>query len=300
MRAILIAGPTASGKSALAVEVARRVGGVVVNADSQQVYAEWRILSARPSEAEMAGVPHRLYGHVPLAAPYSTGHWLRDAASEIAAAHAAGAVRVIVGGTGLYFRALTEGLADIPATPPEVRAALDARLAAEGGAALAADLTARDPATAAQTDLANPRRVQRALEVLEATGEGLAAWQVRTAPPLLPLAEVRAVALIPDRDRLYARCEARFDAMMADGALDEVARVMALGLPTGAPGLAAVGAPELMAHLKGEMALAEAVTRAKAETRRYAKRQLTWIRNQMTDWPRIWPATAEAVLGIDD
>ena len=291
MRAVLIAGPTASGKSGVAVAVARALGGVVVNADSQQVYDGWRVLSARPSPAEMGGVDHLLYGHVAMRAAYSAGHWLRDVAAVLGAERR---VPVIVGGTGLYFRALTEGLAEIPAVPAEVRADGEARLERMGAGAFAEAFAARDPETAAETDLANPRRVLRAWEVLEATGRGLAAWRAETPAPLLPLGQVRAVALVPERASLYARCEARFDQMMAAGALEEVRAVTALGLPAGAPGLGALGAAELMAHLRGEMGLTEAVAQAKMETRRYAKRQLTWVRNQMDAWETA-PNAAAAV-----
>ena len=199
---------------------------------------------------------------------------------------------IIVGGTGLYFRALTQGLAQIPEVPAEVRAAGEAALARLGLGGFAKRLGARDPETASMLDLANPRRVLRAWEVLEATGTGLAAWKARTPPPLVPLAT--AIALDPARPWLYARCEARLDAMLRAGALDEVARVAALDLPPGSPGLKAVGAAELAAHLAGAMPLSEATARAKASTRRYAKRQITWMRNQMTGWTRIDPTVPGA------
>lgn len=289
LRPILLAGPTASGKSALATGLARRLGGAVVNADSQQVYAEWRVLTARPSAAEEAAVPHRLYGHVPVARAYSVGHWLAEAGAALAACAAAGQRPVVVGGTGLYFRALTQGLAPIPEIPPAARAAAEAALERLGLARFAAELAARDPGTAAGLDLDNPRRVLRAWEVLEGTGTGLAAWKARTPPPLVPLDRAVAVALVPPRDRLYARCDARFDAMLAGGALDEVRAVLALGTSASAPAMKAVGAAELAAHIAGDMALADAASRAKTETRRYAKRQLTWIRNQMADWVQTDP-----------
>ncbi|GMG81281.1 tRNA (adenosine(37)-N6)-dimethylallyltransferase MiaA [Paralimibaculum aggregatum] len=284
---MLVAGPTASGKSALALALAERCGGVVVNADSQQIYDAWRVLSARPTPAEEARAPHRLYGHVGLETSFSVGAWLRDLAPVLAAARAAGQRPVIVGGTGLYFKALTEGIAPIPEVPPEVRAAAEARLERLGLAGFAAELAARDPETAATLDRENPMRVLRASEVLDHTGTGLAEWRRRTAPPLLPLAACTAAALAPPRDWLYARCEARFEAMLAAGALEEVRRVQALGLPAAAPGLKAVGAPELMAHLSGALTLEEAAGAAKTATRRYAKRQLTWVRNQMAAWRRI-------------
>jgi len=291
--AILIAGPTASGKSALAVALARALGGTVINADSQQVYAAWRVLTARPTDEEMAGAPHRLYGHVALDAPYSVGHWLAEVAPQLSEPWP-----IITGGTGLYFKALTEGLAPIPAVPAQVRASGEAELERLGLAALGAALAARDPATAAALDLVNPRRVLRAWEVLEATGTGLAAWKARTPAPLVPLTDCIAVALTPERDRLYARCDARFDAMLEAGALDEARAVMAMDLPSDAPGLKALGAADLMAHLRGEMTLPEAAERARTETRRYAKRQLTWIRNQMGAWRHLVEPSPEAVLGM--
>ena len=289
---ILIAGPTASGKSALAVALAERLGGVVVNADSRQVYAGWRILTARPPEAETARVPHRLFGHVPLGTPYSVGAWLGEIAPLIS-----GARPVIVGGTGLYFAALTEGLAEIPEVPPGVRASAEARLAKLGREAFARELAARDPETAAGLDLANPRRVQRAWEVLEATGRGLARWQAETPPPLLPRGGAAAFVLSPEPAALNARIDARFDAMLAEGALAEVEAVMARGLPEGAPGLEPVGAAELAAYLAGRMGREEAVARAKTATRQYAKRQRTWLRRRMAGWtwlPADDPATALA------
>ncbi len=293
MTAVLIAGPTASGKSALAAELARALGGAVINADSQQVYGAWRVLTARPTDEEMAAAPHRLYGHVALNAPYSVGHWLAEVAPLLREPWP-----IITGGTGLYFKALTEGLAPIPEIAPAIRAAGEAELGQLGLAALGAALARRDPATAATLDMANPRRVQRAWEVLEATGAGLAAWKARTPAPLMPLDNCIAVALTPERNRLHARCDARFDAMLEAGALDEVRAVIAMDPPPGAPGLKALGAAQLMAHLRGEMTLAAAAERAKTETRRYAKRQLTWIRNQMGAWRHLAEPSSEAVLEL--
>lgn len=281
---LLIAGPTASGKSALALREAAR-GGVVINADASQVYAGWRVLTARPSEAEAAAAPHRLYGHVDPARRYSVGDWLRDLAPVLAEARAAGLRPIIVGGTGLYFTALTEGLAEIPPPPEAVRRAVEGRLSAEGLDALASDLSARDPKTAAATDLRNPRRVTRALEVLEATGRGLAAWRAATPPPLVPRFETTLIE--PEREALYARCDARFDAMLAGGALDEARAMLARRLDDALPAMKAVGAPELFAHLRGEIPLEEAAERAKRATRNYAKRQMTWMRNRMRDWRRV-------------
>ncbi len=283
---VLIAGPTAAGKSAVALELALREGREVVNADALQVYSNWRVLTARPSEAEEEAAPHRLYGHVGREEPYSVGHWLRELAPILADARAAGrAAPVIVGGTGLYLSALTEGLAEIPEVPPEIRAESEARLAAEGVEALIAEL---DAETAARIDLANPVRVQRAWEVLRATGRGLAAWQARTPPPLVPLAQAQAFVIDAPRDWLNARIARRFDAMIAMGALEE-ARANLEGWNPALPSSKAIGAAELIAHLKGRMSLAEATEAAKTATRQYAKRQRSWFRSRMKAWAPIPP-----------
>jgi tRNA dimethylallyltransferase len=286
-RPILIAGPTASGKSALALGLAQRFGGAVINADSQQVFRNWRILSARPTSEDEAKAPHFLYGHVALDAEYSVGAWHRDLTDALEDCRARALTPIITGGTGLYFKALTEGLAPIPPIPPQIRARSEAELAHLGLAGLAAELTKRDPATAATLDLANPVRVQRAWEVLEATGTGLAEWHRATPPALLPLDRVTAFALTPPRDWLQTRCDARFETMLDDGVLAEVAQVMALDVDPSLPGMKAVGAPELMAHLAGKISLDEATSAAKIATRRYAKRQLTWVRNQMFHWQML-------------
>jgi tRNA dimethylallyltransferase len=277
-RPVLIAGPTASGKSALALRIAETQGGVIVNADALQVYANWRVLTARPSPEEEARAPHRLYGHVGRTQPYSVGHWLREVADVLAT----GARPIIVGGTGLYFSALTEGLAVIPPIPPEVRAQGDA-LRAEGIAALMSGI---DPETRARIDTLNPARVQRAWEVQQATGRGLASWQADTPAPLLPLADCTALVLTPAKDWLGARIDRRFDVMVAGGALDEVRAEMADWQPD-LPSARAIGAPELMAHLRGETTLEEAVHLARIATRQYAKRQRTWFRNRVRAWHSI-------------
>lgn len=281
LRPLLIAGPTGAGKSACALEAAA-AGGVVINADASQVYDGWRILTARPSAAEEEAAPHRLYGHVDPAAGYSVGAWLRDLAGVLEEAAAAGLRPIVVGGTGLYFTAATAGLAPIPPTPAPIREAVIARLAAEGLAALAADLTARDPETASATDLKNPMRVMRALEALEATGRGLASWRKETPAPLI--AEADRLLITPDRAALYARLDERFDAMLEQGALEEARAMRARTLDPALPAMKAVGAPELFAHLAGEITLEEAAARAKQATRNYAKRQMTWMRNRMRDW----------------
>lgn len=276
---VLIAGPTASGKSALAMELAARDGRVIVNADALQVYANWRVLTARPTPAEEAAAPHALYGHVARDTPYSVGHWLR----EVAGVLAGGRPVVITGGSGLYLSALTEGLAEVPPIPPEVRAEADA-LRDGDLAAMAAALDAR---TAARIDLRNPARVQRAWEVLRATGHGLAHWQDRTdAVPLLPLADAEALALHADVAWLDARIAGRLRGMIADGALAEVREEMRHGLDT-RPATQAIGARELAAHLRGETTLDEAISAATLATRRYAKRQRTWLRSRMKDWQPV-------------
>ncbi len=280
-RPLLIAGPTASGKSDYALAEAAR-GGVVINADASQVYDIWRVLTARPSPEEEAQAPHRLYGHVAPSVRYSVGAWLRDVAPVVADARDAGLRPIIVGGTGLYFKALTEGLAEIPEPPEAVRVAVDWRLKREGLRALMDELALRDPDTAETIDPMNPMRVTRAFEVLEATGKGLAAWRAETPPPLIPDAE--KVLIAPDREALYARCDRRFDIMIARGALDEARAIAALDLDPALPAMRAVGAPELLAHLRGELSLEEAAATAKQATRNYAKRQMTWMRNQMKDW----------------
>jgi tRNA dimethylallyltransferase len=276
-RPILIAGSTASGKSALAMELAARDGRVIVNADALQVFANWRILTARPTVADEAALPHALYGHVARDAPYSVGHWLRDVAGWLHRPV------VIVGGTGLNFTALTGGLAQIPAIPPEVRQQAEARKAAHGIAALRAEL---DATTAARIDLNNSARVQRAWEVLAATGRGLADWQADTPPPLLALAKAETLVLEPDVAWLNARIDRRFAAMLADGALDEVRANLTDWQPD-LPSSRAIGAAELVAHLTGAATLAEATDAATLASRQYAKRQRTWFRSQMRGWRRL-------------
>jgi tRNA dimethylallyltransferase len=270
---VLIAGPTASGKSALAMALALRDGRTIVNADALQVYGCWQVLTARPDAADVAAAAHALYGHVAWAAAYSVGHWLREVA------RLTDRPLVIVGGTGLYFTALTEGLADIPAIPPDLRDEGDA-LRARGTAAM---LAALDPATLQRIDTANPMRIQRAWEVQMATGRGLAAWQDDTGPPLLPLRQTQAIVLRPDTATLNARIDMRFDAMIAADALEEVRKNLPRWNPA-LPAMRAIGAAELVAHLQGRIPMAEAVAAAKIATRQYAKRQRTWFRSRMAGW----------------
>lgn len=282
-RPVLIAGPTASGKSALALRLAARDGGVILNADAIQVYDNWRILSARPSPEDESAAPHRLYGHVPWDGEYSVGHWLR----EILPLLEGPARPIIIGGTGLYFSALTEGLAPIPPTPPDIRATADALLRDEGLGVLLRDL---DPDTRARIDTRNPMRVQRAWEVQRATGRGLAAWQDETPPPALPLGDCTALLVDADREWLNIRIAQRFDAMLAAGALDE-ARANLPGWDPARPSSKAIGAPELIAHLQGRMTLDEAREAATIATRQFAKRQRTWFRARMRAWQAVDAAT---------
>ncbi|HLQ19173.1 MAG TPA: tRNA (adenosine(37)-N6)-dimethylallyltransferase MiaA [Tabrizicola sp.] len=274
---VLIAGPTAAGKSALAMEIAARDGRTVVNADALQVYENWRVLTARPSPADEAALPHALYGHVARHEVYSVGRWLREIVSLL------DRPVVIVGGTGLNFNALTRGLAEIPDVPAPVRAEADARRAAEGHAALLAEL---DAATAARIDRQNPVRVQRAWEVLHATGRGLASWQDETPEPVLPVTAAEALVLVPDVAWLNARIDRRFHQMLIEGALDEALANLADWDPA-RPSSKAIGAPELIVHLKGELSLEKAVDAATTASRQYAKRQRTWFRSNMKEWRQV-------------
>ncbi len=275
-RPVLLAGPTASGKSALALALAEAQGRVVVNADALQVYDMWRVLSARPDAQDCARVPHFLYGMVGRDTPWSVGHWLR-ALEPLLAQHPN---PVIVGGTGLYFRALTEGLVEIPPIPAVIRTEADARMATQGLAAMRAEL---DADTLARIDPQNPARVQRAWEVLRATGRGLAEWHAATPPPLLPRHAATALVLRPPVNWLNDRIAARFDAMLAQGAIEEARAVLPHWQPR-APWARAIGAAELVAHLQGHISWDEARDTATLATRQYAKRQRTWFRNRMTDW----------------
>jgi len=285
-RALLIMGPTASGKSALALALAERNGGEIINVDSMQVYHDFRVLTARPSPQEEARAAHHLYGYVDAAELYSTGRWLTDALAAIEVIRARGRTPILVGGTGLYFKALTDGLADIPAADAETRAALRARAEAEGAQALHAELAERDPGTAARLEPNDAPRILRALEVLETTGESISTLQANTKPALAR-EQWAGIALTPEREQVYAAIDTRFEVMLTAGALDEVRAFAARGLDAALPAMKAHGAPALMAHLRGELSLAEAGEIAKRDTRRYAKRQFTWIAGQMRDWPRV-------------
>lgn len=278
-RPVLIAGPTASGKSALALDLAARDGRVVVNADALQVYGCWRILTARPSVADEAALPHLLYGHIGRDDPYSVGHWLREVRAVL------DRPVVIVGGTGLYFSALTEGLAEVPEVPPEVRAEADALMRAGGHGQMLAEL---DAETAGRLDPLNPVRVQRAWEVLRATGHGLAWWQKRQTAALIPLDRAEPLVLRPEVPWLNARIAARFSAMLDEGALDEVRAELPYWDPN-RPSARAIGAAALVDYLQGRCDLATASAHASLASQQYAKRQRTWFRSRMKDWRGVGP-----------
>ena len=286
--AILITGPTASGKSALALEMAKQHGGAIINADSMQVYDTLRVLTARPSEDEMEGVPHYLYGHVPAGAAYSTGDWLREAADLIADLRPRGVMPVIVGGTGLYFKALTGGLSDMPGISEEIRNHLRRRLVEEGPEALHNELGIRDPDMAGRLNPQDGQRILRALEVLEATGRSISSFQGQTGPMIVDPAGARKIVVLPDRKILHDRINRRFEKMLDIGAVEEVEALLALDLSPEMPVMKAIGVSQIAAMLRGEMTRAEVIEKASAATRQYAKRQMTWFRNQMDEsWERI-------------
>jgi tRNA dimethylallyltransferase len=280
---VIVAGPTASGKSALALDLAQALGGTVINADSMQVYRELRILTARPTAEEEALVPHRLYGVVPAAETCSVARWRDMALGEIDAAHAQGRLPILTGGTGLYLRALTAGLAPVPDVPAAVREATRRRFAEIGNRAFHAELAARDPEMGARLEPGDSQRLMRAAEVLAATGRSLADWQrAQPQPDAGRSLRVFAIALLPPRAPLRARIAARFATMLEAGALEEVRTMAALHLPPDRPAMKAHGVPELVRHLAGEISIEDAARRAILVTGQYAKRQFTWLRHQMT------------------
>jgi tRNA dimethylallyltransferase len=293
---ILIAGPTASGKSALALALAERLGGVVINADAMQVYRDLRIITARPPPHEEASVPHRLYGHVDASDNYSVGRWLTHAQAALVEARREHWRPIFVGGTGLYFKALTHGLTAVPPIPADVRAAWRARLQREGGEALHGELARRDPAAARHIRPADGVRIIRALEVVDATGRSLHDWHRDGMKPIVDPDGAIKVFLNVARDELYRRIDARFDAMLAAGALAEVEALAARGLDPLLPAMKAHGVPWLRRHLAGELSLAEAATEGKRDTRHYAKRQATWFRHQMKGWSWVEPGCAEQAI----
>ena len=296
--AVLIAGPTASGKSALALELAQKSGGVIINTDSMQVYRDLRVLTARPPEAEEATVPHRLYGHVDAAINFSAGAWIADAARVLDEARAKQRLPILVGGTGLYFKALTRGLSAIPPIAPDIRDRVRAQLERDGVEALYAELAKRDSLSAERLKPRDRTRIARALEVVEATGRSITDWHREGLPPLLPPGTFHALFLSPERDALYTRIDARFDAMLKAGALDEVEQLAARRLDPLLPAMKAHGVPPLISHLKGEITLAEAAEIGRADTRHYAKRQFTWFRHQLPDFEWVRPEAAREWLEI--
>jgi tRNA dimethylallyltransferase len=296
-RAILIAGPTASGKSALALALAERLGGTVINADSMQVYRELRVLTARPTPAEEARCPHALYGFVAGAEAYSAGRYAGDAARAVAEARDTGRVPIVVGGTGLYFKVLLEGLSPVPQVDPGVRAYWRDQAAQRPSPELHAMLAARDPQTAARLMPTDPQRIVRALEVFESTGRSLSQWQRQPGSPVLAEADTVRLLVLPEQQALAAAIDARFEAMLAAGALDEVRALLALGLSRELPVMRALGVSALAAHLAGDTPLEAAVASAQAQSRQYAKRQRTWLRRNMIAWKAI--STQQMQIFVD-
>lgn len=292
IKAVLIAGPTASGKSALAIEIARRMDGVVVNADSMQAYGDLRILSARPSEAEEAMVPHRLYGHVDGAVNYSAMRYAADVAALLPELWKQGKLPVLVGGTGLYFKAVTEGFSAMPPVPEAVRSAFRARAEGVATEALHAELAALDPVMAERLRPSDRMRIMRAIEVHLATGRSLASFQGEREPGPLDSLPLLRLFVSPPREEVRARIDRRFETMMAEGALEEVARLRERRLDPLLPIMRAHGVPGLIAHLDGAIPLEEAIARGQADTRAYAKRQVTWFRHQMAGWQAVVPEAA--------
>ena len=295
-KVVLIAGPTASGKSALALKLAQATDGVVINTDSMQVYRDLRVITARPTLGEEALAPHLLYGHVDAAVNCSAGRWVADAAVMLAELRAQNRTAIFTGGSGLYFKALTRGLSAVPPVPAEIRDDVRARLERDGVEALHAQLALRDPASAERLKPRDRTRIARALEVVEATGRSLTDWHRDGLPPLLPPGQFRALFISPDRDALYARIDARFDVMLGTGALQEVEHLAARHLDPLLPAMKAHGVPALIRHLKGEITREEAAASGRNDTRHYAKRQFTWFRHQLPEFEWVTPEQAPAWL----
>ena len=290
----LIAGPTASGKSALALRLAIETGGEIVNADSMQVYADLRVLTARPSPADEAAIPHHLFGVADAADSWSVGRWLTAARRTLAEIADRGRPAIVVGGTGLYFRALTVGLADIPGVAAGVRAEVQALYDEDGEGAFRDRVAAVDPVAARRIAAGDRQRLTRAYEVFASSGRALSAWQARPSPALAP-GSWRALVLEPPRQTTYARCDDRLAVMLGAGALEEVARLIGRGLDAKLPAMKALAVTPFAAHLRGEISREGALAEARRDTRRYAKRQATWFRNQAPDWPRA--RAADEVIG---
>lgn len=294
--AVLIAGPTASGKSALALDLAERLGGVIVNADSMQVYRDLRIITARPTGEEEARIPHRLYGFVDASEDYSVGRWCRDVEKTLKEIAGQGRLPILVGGTGLYYKALTTGLAAVPPVPADIRAGVRGRLQSEGAPALHAELTRLDPSTAQRLMVNDRSRIARALEVVLATGRPLSDWHKEGMPALMNPDKAVKIFLTCERKELVRRIETRFAAMLNAGALEEVRRLAARKLDPLLPAMKAHGVPWLLRHLNGEISIEEAAAGAIMDTRRYTKRQVTWFRNQMKEW--LWEGPETAISAV--
>lgn len=295
---MLIAGPTASGKSALALDLAEAANGTVINTDSMQVYRDLRVLTARPTVEEEARVPHRLYGHVDAAVNYSAGAWVNDAAAVLAETQAGGRLPIFIGGTGLYFKALTRGLSNVPPVPDMVREAVRQWLERDGPEALHEELGKRDPEAAQRLKPRDRARIARALEVVEATGRPLADWHAHGLPPLLPPQGVVALFLAPDRKQVYERIDRRFESMMERGALDEAAALGSRNLDPLLPAMKAHGVPALIRHLSGGLSRDEAIAIGQIDTRHYAKRQFTWFRHQLPEFE--WVASDQAKAWLEE
>lgn len=290
-RAILIAGPTASGKSALALKAASECNGVIINADSMQVYKDLQVITACPSDEEMAQAPHRLYAFLDATEVCSAAFWTEKAMEEVESAWANEQTPILVGGTGMYFKVLLDGIAQIPDIPDEIRQEVRRQCDEEGSEILHKELEAVDPEAAKRLYPGDSQRVSRAVEVFRATGRALSDWHKDTVPGPLHAEDqngrVDKFVLLPDRAELYARCDRRFDLMLQEGALDEIQALAERKLPTDLPMMRALGVPSLLAYVRGDMSLGEAAEDAKMQTRRFAKRQLTWFRNQFSHWKML-------------
>jgi tRNA dimethylallyltransferase len=293
---ILLAGPTASGKSALALALAEKFGGTIINADSMQVYRDLRLITARPSVEEERRMPHCLYGHIDAAENYSVGAWRSEAAAELATAERQSRPAIVVGGTGLYFNALTRGLTAMPPIPKQIRDDVRARLKSDGAAALHDELKRLDPQAAARLNRGDRARISRALEVMLATGRSILDWHADVKPDGPDSLPAVRVFLSPERDELARRIDARFDAMIDAGAIEEVRALMARYLDPSLPAMKAHGVPWLIRHLSGEITLEQAIEGAKRDTRQYTKRQATWFRNQLPEFAWVDPEKALAAV----